>query len=62
MVTVKNIEDVFREFARITGGEEPLVEALKFLLVEPPIWIVSYKVFVALGARAFVDKDREGDA
>ena len=46
VVIVKGVEEVFREFARITKGEEPLMEVLEFLLVETAIREVFHEVLV----------------
>jgi len=50
VVSVKGAEEVFRELARITGGEESLVEASEFLLVKPAVRRVLLEIFVPVYA------------
>ena len=45
-VSVKDAEEVFRELARVTIGEEPLVKVPELLSVESAVWIVSQELFV----------------
>lgn len=51
-VSVKDAEEVFRELARVTIGEEPLVKVSELLSVESAVWIVSQELFVPVCARA----------
>ena len=46
MVSVKDVEEVFGEFARISRGEEPLMEAPEFILADVALWIVSNEILV----------------
>jgi len=50
VISVKGVEEVFHELARITGGEEPLVEASEFLLVKQAIQRVFLETVVPVYA------------
>lgn len=59
LVSVKDVEEIFRKFARVTIGEELLVEAPELLPVEPAAWIVSQELGVPMCVRALANRDRE---
>lgn len=46
MISIKDVEEVFRELARISGGEEPRAEEREFLPAEAATWIISHEIFV----------------
>lgn len=62
LVSVKDVEEVFRELTRVTIGEEPLVEASELLPVEPAVWIVSQELVVPMCVRALANRDSERNA
>ena len=59
LVSVKDVEEVFRELARVTVREALLVEAPELLPVEPAVWIVSQELVVPMCARVLAHRDRE---
>ena len=61
VVSVKDAEEVFHELARVTIGEELLVEAPELLPVESAVRIVSQELVVPVCTRVLANRDRERD-
>ena len=61
LVSVKDAEEVFCKLARVTIGEEPLVEVPKLLPIESSVWIVSQELVVPVCVCVLADRDRERD-